>query len=126
MLALNSDVTNTVISGLTATVAQPAAPVLNPLGCDNQTLMVSWPSVSGATGYKVHYALSTDLTNSLHTAVITNTSYTISGLTNGVEYTVWVTAVAQSTYYLAVTALITQYPKCRAIQYSPCDDRHFP
>jgi len=103
-LTLSSTETSTVISGLTTSIAPAGAPILNPLGFDNQTLLVSWPPVSNATGYKVHYALSTDLTNSQHTAVIPDTSYEIGGLVNGTSYTVWVTAVAQPTYYLAVTA----------------------
>jgi hypothetical protein len=103
-LTLASTATSTVISGLTTSIAPAGAPVLNPLGFDNQTLLVSWPSVSGATGYKVHYALSTDLTNSLHTAVIQDTSYKLVSLINGTNYTVWVTAVAQPKYFLAVTA----------------------
>lgn len=103
-LTLTSDVTSTIISGLTATSTPPAAPVLNPLGFDNQKLIASWPSVSGATGYIVHYALSTDLTNSQHSAVIQKTSYTLVSLINGTNYTVWVTAVAQPIYHFAVTA----------------------
>jgi len=104
MLTLASTVTTTVISGLTTTASPPAAPFVNPLGFDNQTLLVSWASVSNATGYKVHYALSTDLTNSHHTAVIQETSYELVSLINGTNYTVWVTAVTQPALYLAVTA----------------------
>ncbi len=103
-LTLASTVTSTVISGLTTTIAQPDAPVINPLGFDNQTLLVSWSPVSGATGYIVYYSLSTDLTNSLNTGVIKDTSHKLSGLVNGTDYTVWVRAVAQPKYYLAVTA----------------------
>ncbi len=103
-LTLASTITSTVITGLTTSISPAGAPALNPLGFDNQTLLVSWASVSNATGYKVHYALSTDLTNSLHTAVIQDTSYKLVSLTNGTNYTVWVTAVTQPVYYFAVTA----------------------
>ncbi len=102
-LSLASTEATTVISGLTSTASAPAAPVVNPLGFDNQALLVSWPPVSGATGYNVYY-LVTGTTNTQTIPGIQDTSYTIEGLVNGTQYTVWVTAIAQSVYYLAVTA----------------------
>ena len=102
-LTLASTVANVVISGLTTTVSQPAAPVMNPLGFDNQTLKVSWSAVSGATGYYVYY-LVTGTTNTQKTDAIYATSYDLGGLVNGTDYTVWVTAFAQPAYYIAVTA----------------------
>jgi len=103
-LALASTVTSTVISGLSTTVSTPAAPVVNALGFDTNTLIASWSPVSGATGYIVYYAPVSGATGTLQSSVIQETSYSISGLVNLTSYNVWVTAVAQPVYYLAVTA----------------------
>ena len=55
------------------------------------TLVVSWTAVSGATGYDVRYRVS-GTNNTLGTFASTATTYTITGLTQGVAYEVRVRA----------------------------------
>lgn len=95
--------TSTLISGLTTTVSQPSAPVLNEPGFANETLLLSWSLVPTATSYFVHY---TDLvTTATNTIDVGNaTAYTLTGLINGHNYTVTVSAVAQPEYHFSVTA----------------------
>jgi len=98
-----STITSTIISGLTSTNAAPTAPVLSPPSPANASLILSWSSVSGATSYNVHYGIAS--TNE-HTINVGNvTSFVLSGLTNGQSYKVAVSAITQSIYYIAVTAV---------------------
>ncbi|MEK6698344.1 MAG: CFI-box-CTERM domain-containing protein [Nitrospirota bacterium] len=90
------------LTGLSPAVTAPAAPTLNPVEFANETLILSWPSVSGATGYKVYYGTSSPPTTPLGVGNVT--SYTLTGLTNGTTYYVAVSSYAQTTYYIAVTA----------------------
>ena len=68
----------------------------------NERLQVSWEAVSGATGYQLYYGISDVGEKSVH--VPSGTVYTISELSNGVNYQVAVSAVAVATYVIAVTA----------------------
>jgi hypothetical protein len=104
-----STVTAATLSGLTTTVPTPAKPELNPVSALNEGLALSWDAVPGATGYRV-YADIDDGTPSPPTTLkdtINTTSYTLTGLTNNIRYKIAVSAIAQASYYLAVTALNT-------------------
>jgi hypothetical protein len=95
--------TSTLISGLTTSVSQPSAPFLNEPGFGNGTLSLSWSFIPEATGYLVHFTdLVTSVTNTIN--VGNTTSYTLSGLINGRNYSITVSAVAQPTYHFSVTA----------------------
>ncbi len=98
-----STVTSTVISGLTATTVQPAAPVLNTPGIANETLILSWSSVPGATRYSVNVL---DTVTSVESVIDVGntTSFALAGLINDRAYTITITAVAQPVYHFAVTA----------------------
>jgi hypothetical protein len=98
-------VTTFNLSGLASAVT-PSAPTLLPLSPVNEGLIVTWTAVPGATGYIIHYGLTTTPTNSVSVGGAT-TSYTLSGLTNGKDhiYNVYVSAVSQAIYYIAVTAI---------------------
>jgi hypothetical protein len=65
--------------------------------------MLSWSSVSGATGYNVHYGIASTSENTINVGNVT--SFVLSGLTNGQPYKVAVSAVTQSIYFIAVTAV---------------------
>lgn len=98
--------TSYVLSGLTATVTTPAAPVLDQPQPLNNSLQLNWAAVPGATLYKIYYSTSLFDMSSLPTTSYEtpDTSFQLSNLTNGQTYYVAVTAVAQAGYYISVTA----------------------
>src|SRR5512143_1948162 len=98
-----STITSTVISGLTSTTAAPPAPVLSPPSPTNASLMLSWSSVSGATGYNVHYGIASTSEKTINVGNVT--SFSLSGLTNGQPYKVSVSAITQSIYFIAITSV---------------------
>jgi hypothetical protein len=101
-VTLASSATSTVVSGLITTTSQPVAPVLNEPGFANETLLLSWSTVTTATSYDVHYTdLVTSVTNTIN---VTSTSYELTGLVNGRNYTITVSAIAQPVYHFSVTA----------------------
>lgn len=108
-LGLVSTMTSTVISGLTTTVSQPAAPVLNLPGIANGTLNLTWSAVPTATKYLIHFL---DTVTSVESVVDAGntTSFSLTGLINNRAYTVTITAVAQPVYHLAVTAFDNKGP----------------
>lgn len=103
MVTVPSTTTSAVISGLTTTAEPPAPPVLNQPDYANQTLLLTWSAVPTATKYFIHY---TDIITSVtNTVDVGNTIvYALTGLVNGHDYQVTVSAVAQPTYYFSVTA----------------------
>lgn len=91
-----------VLSALSPTSAQPAAPVLNvPLPRD-QTLDLTWSKVPGATGYQIHWGTLSTAENSRDVGDVA--SYKLGGLTNLQTYLIAVSALSQATYYVTVTA----------------------
>ena len=83
-----------------ATHATPVAPLTKPypplsvsLTPGSQQLSVSWLAVSGATSYQLWFSTSNNSSTAQQTGgAITNLSYNITGLINGVTYYVWVKA----------------------------------
>jgi len=102
-LSTGTTVTSATLSGLTVTAA-PEAPQLLSTSPRDGGLALNWTAVTGATSYIVHYGLATTGTYSINVGNVT--SYTITGLANGPTntYDVAVSAIAQATYYVAVTA----------------------
>jgi Periplasmic copper-binding protein (NosD) len=104
----NNTTTSTTLSGLvssgTTTPAIPNNVVDSPL---NESIFVSWDAVDGATGYNVYCDID-DNTSSPPTTLnqtVTTTSATIQNLTNLTHYKIAVSAIAQPTIYIAVTAI---------------------
>ena len=104
--------TTQTLSGLPITpLPVPATPVLTGLAPLNQALQVTWTPVSGATGYQVYYSTASFDVNSLPATSVpvpggTASSTTIPNLANGTTYFVAVRALAQSTFFAAVTAVV--------------------
>jgi hypothetical protein len=72
-----STITSTIINGLTSTTTAPTAPVLSPTSPANASLILSWSSVSGATGYNVHYGIASTSENTINVGNVT--SFVLSG-----------------------------------------------
>jgi hypothetical protein len=97
------NVTSFQLAGLSPTVAVPSAPELLSAAPASHTVTLRWQAVSGATGYRVSYGVNAIDEQSLDTG--TGTQVDVTGLDNAVTYRFAVAAVAQPTYYLAVTAV---------------------
>lgn len=96
-----------VVSRTSVTTGAPTVNDPSPL---TGSLKLSWSAVSGATGYNIYYSLVSAPTISFLGKSVSGggiTEDTLSGLTDGVYYNVWVKAVSQATYYFAVTAYDT-------------------
>jgi hypothetical protein len=80
----------------------PAAPVLDQPVAGDTTLTLTWSAVPNAAGYFVHYGKSSpgEFTIDAGNAI----SYTITGLTNGQDYHLAVTAYNPAAYFVVVTA----------------------
>lgn len=104
--------TSANLSGLPLTgPAVPAVPTLTATAPLNQALQLSWTTVSGATGYRIFYSTATFDASSLPATFVdvdggTVSSFRLSGLTNGTTYFVAVSALAQTTFFAAVTVVI--------------------
>jgi hypothetical protein len=94
---------NTILNGLTFSTTPPSAPDTVQSSPRDSRLVLTWSAVPGATGYKVHYGISSPDENDPIDAGNT-TSYELSGLTNGQKYFVAVSAYARQQYYFAITA----------------------
>jgi hypothetical protein len=70
-------------------LAAPAKPTLSP---GNGSIAVSWQAATLADSYNLYYAESGTRPETPTVSPISGTSYTISGLTNGTTYYVWVQA----------------------------------
>jgi hypothetical protein len=74
-------------------VTPPATPQnIQITGLNNQ-LMVSWEPAGGAVGYEVYLGTGADFGNAVKKIESSGLSAFITGLENGVEYTVWVKAI---------------------------------
>jgi hypothetical protein len=104
--------TTQTLSGLPVTApAAPTAPTLNGLTPQDRALLVTWSQVAGATGYRVYYSIPSFTASSLPATFIdvtgeTVTSTTIPNLTNGTPYFVAVASLKQTTFFVAVTAVV--------------------
>ncbi len=96
------DVTEFRLDSLSPGAILPDAPVISEVVGSSQRLTIFWPTVEGATGYKIHYR-SNDVPEKT-VSVGSVDSYDLAGLDNGTTYTVAVSAVAKTTYYVAVKA----------------------
>ena len=100
----NNTTTSTTLSGLVSSgTTTPANPTLTSVSPLNESLSLSWDAVDGATGYRIYYGTSSPPTTPVD--VGNTTTYTLSGLTNDQTYYVAVSAIAQPTIYIAVTAI---------------------
>jgi len=93
------------IEGLGAESANITAPVLvSVLPVSSGKLAVTWNKVSNATSYTLYYRANNVAETGLDVGGVN--AYTLTGLTDGVNYTVWLTATNQYKYYFQAVASI--------------------
>ncbi len=97
------NVTEFRLTDLSPDSGAPSAPAITSVGPENTQITFTWSEVAGASNYNVHYGVSSVNENQIDVGNVT--SHTLTGLENGVTYTIAVSAVAQTTYYLNVTAV---------------------
>ncbi|HUJ17402.1 MAG TPA: CFI-box-CTERM domain-containing protein [Nitrospirota bacterium] len=87
-------------------VTTPDPPTILALSPMNNSLLVSWVMSSGASGYKIYYdtAPFSAPTSTTPFFPATVSPFTLPGLTNLQTYYVAVSAVAQTTYHIAMTS----------------------
>jgi len=103
----NSDdagnVTAYLLQGLAIADAPGSSPVLEPPAASNQTLDLSWSTVSGATGYVVYYGDADQQPDQDARVEVGDVStYSLSGLDNLTVYRVQVAALIRTTYQIVV------------------------
>lgn len=77
----------------TPTVILPTKPTDLTLTPGDTSITLDWTAVDGATTYNIYYATSSPVTKSSTKISVASTSYTVTGLTNGVTYYFAVSAV---------------------------------
>jgi hypothetical protein len=76
-----------------AALTEPDKPTIQIVTAGDGTLSVTWAAVGGASAYEVWYAIADNSSAAAQQGGdITATSYSITGLTNGTRYYVWVKA----------------------------------
>ena len=99
--------TTATLSNLVSSAVAPSTPTLNQPSPLNQSLVLSWSASPGATAYKVYFSTSPFDSSTLPATFVNvgnTTSYTLTNLSNEVTYYVAVSAIAQTTYFMVVTA----------------------
>jgi hypothetical protein len=94
--------TSFTLTDLSTPTTSLSAPVLDQPSPGDGQLMLTWSEVSGATGYLVHYGVTS--TDEYTIDVGNTTSYELSGLTNNQNYHMAVSTYAQPKYFFVVTA----------------------
>lgn len=98
------EATTFTINGLAAADGSGLAPpVLEPPVPGNNRLALRWSASPGASGYVVHYRIDGS-DDPIEIDVGDVTQHTLTGLENGADYRLHVTAYAQQRYVFAVTA----------------------
>jgi hypothetical protein len=97
------NVTSFELTDLNPEVVVPATPQLIAVEPRNQGAVIDWNPVQGAYGYRIYFGVNSVTENSVQIGTIDR--YTLTGLTNNVEYRFAVVALNRATYHLAVTVL---------------------
>jgi hypothetical protein len=100
--------TSYTLTGLTSSSTPLDAPVLDQPSPRDSRLVLTWSAISGATGYQVHYGISS-LDEHEPIDVGNTTSYDLSGLTNNQTYLVAISAYARQQFFFVVTAYDNQF-----------------
>ena len=90
------------LSELSPTHGTPGVPTVTSVSPSNQRVTLNWTTADTATSYKLYWGIASVNEHSIDVGNVTQ--YTLSGLENGVTYIIAVSALAQATYYISVTA----------------------
>ncbi len=101
--------TSYTLESLTSSATPPSAPDNFQSSPRDSALVLTWSAVSGATGYEVHWGISSPDENVIDTQSPVP-SWELTGLTNGQHYLIAVNAYAQQQYFFNVTAYDNQTP----------------
>lgn len=96
------NVTTYTLAELSPTHGVPGVPTITSVSPSNQQVTVSWTASDNAASYKLYWGIASVTENSENVGNVTQ--YTLTGLENGVTYIIAVSALAQATYYINVTA----------------------
>ncbi|MGI9343426.1 MAG: CFI-box-CTERM domain-containing protein, partial [Gammaproteobacteria bacterium] len=91
------------LADLQPSVAAPAAPQLLSAAPQTSSVVLAWTAVTEADAYRVHWGLTAVSENSADVGDVT--TFTVTGLDNGVTYIFAVSALRQPVYHIAVTVL---------------------
>ncbi len=101
--------TSYTLTSLTSSTTPPSAPDNVQSNPRDSALVITWSAVPGATGYEVHWGISSPNENVIDTHSPAP-SWELTGLTNGQHYLIAVNAYAQQQYFFNVTAYDNQTP----------------
>ncbi len=96
------NVTTYTLTQLSPIHGAPGIPTITSVSPSNQSVAVSWTASDNATSYKLYWGIAS--VNEKSENVGNVTQYTLTGLENGATYIIAVSALAQATYYISVTA----------------------
>ncbi len=97
------DATSITLNDLQPSAPAPDAPQLLSTEPLNESVRLSWSAVDDASGYRVHWGVSSVDENAVDAGAVT--TYTVTGLANGTAYVFSVSALRQPVYHFSVTAL---------------------
>jgi hypothetical protein len=96
-------VTTITLADLQPSVVAPAAPQLQSAAPQTRSVVLAWTAVAEADAYRVHWGTAAVSENSADVGDVT--SFTVTGLDNGVTYVFAVSALRQPVYHFAITVL---------------------
>ena len=94
----------TTIVGLDLTVQTPEAPVISSISPRNEKLIVRWNKPEHANAYTLYYQPQSGSENLVELGDVDE--YTITGLSNGTVYDVWLIAHQQKQFHFQVAAYL--------------------
>ena len=96
------NVTSYQLAGLSVDSGIPGVPTITRVEPENERVTLQWSEVSTATGYRIHYGVSSVSEQTEDVGDVNR--FTIDSLINETEYVFAVSAYAQAQYYIALKA----------------------